>query len=162
MAGVNKVILIGNLGKDPQLDYTSQGTARCRFSVATSDQYTDRDGQRQERTEWHNVVLWAKLAEIAGEYLKKGRTVYIEGRIQTRNWQDDSGQTRYITEIVGNQMQMLGGSRAGGRGYDDAPPPEDPPGGYDQTGGGGKKPPAKQGGSPPQQDFAADDDDLPF
>ena len=165
MAGVNKVILIGNLGKDPQLDYTSQGTARCRFSIATSDQYTDRDGQRQERTEWHNVVLWSKLAEIAGEYLKKGRTVYIEGRIQTRQWQDDSGQTRYITEIVGNQMQMLGGGRSGGRGYDDAPPPDDPPGEVDQgggSGGGARRSSGKQGGGPPQQDFAADDDDLPF
>ena len=170
MAGVNKAILIGNLGKDPQLDYTSQGAARCRFSIATSEQYTDRDGQRQERTEWHNIVIWRKLAEIAGEYLKKGRTVYIEGRIQTRQWQDDSGQTRYITEIVANQMQMLGGGGGGNRGYGDAPPPEEPSG---DTSGGQKQSSGSQSGQSGQggqggrsgsvqPGFADEDDDLPF
>lgn len=158
MAGVNKVILIGNLGKDPQLDYTPSGVARCRFSIATSEQYNDREGQRQERTEWHNIVFWNKLAEIAGEYLKKGRQVYVEGSIRTRQYQDQSGQTRYITEIIGRQMQMLGGP-AGQRDTEGAPPPEAP----ESTGA----PSRKQAGAREQPEAeqtapAEEEDDLPF
>ena len=163
MAGVNKVILVGNLGRDPQLDYTKSGMARCRFSLATTEQYNDRDGQRQEKTEWHNVVLWGRLAEIANEYLKKGRQVYIEGQIRTRQYEDQEGQQKWITEIIGREMQMLGGPR----GDNDSQDSDEPPmrgggsGGRQQRSGG-------QGGGGPQRGqgggMAADDDedDLPF
>lgn len=109
MAGVNKVILVGRLGKDPEIRTTQNGTPVASFSLATSDNWT-KDGQREERTEWHNVVLWSRLAELAGKYLSKGRQVYIEGRIQTRSWDDKEGQKRYTTEIVGQQLQFLGGN----------------------------------------------------
>jgi single-strand DNA-binding protein len=164
MAGVNKAILVGRLGKDPQLDYTSSGTARCRFSLATSDQYTDRDGQRQERTAWHNIVMWAKLAEIAGEYLAKGRMVYIEGRIDYRQWQTDDGQTKYITEIVALQMQMLGGSGGGGgqRGGNDPPPPDEPASHSNGPSGQSPRSPQKPTGGDTTTTEPPDDDDLPF
>lgn len=116
MASVNKVILIGNLGKDPELRYTPGGAAVVNFPIATNERWKDKDGNQQERTEWHNIVLWGRLAEIANDYLKKGSSVYIEGRLQTRNWEDRDGNKRYTTEIVGNQMQMLGRSEAGGGG----------------------------------------------
>ncbi|MGM0614744.1 MAG: single-stranded DNA-binding protein [Pseudomonadota bacterium] len=107
--GINKVILVGNLGQDPEVRYTPNGTAVANISVATSDTWTDKQsGQRQERTEWHRVVLFKKTAEIAQQYLQKGAKVYIEGRLQTRKWQDQSGQDRYSTEIVASDMQMLG------------------------------------------------------
>ena len=107
--GVNKVTLIGNLGQDPELRYTGSGTAVCNMRVATSETYKDKDGNQVENTEWHTVVAWARLAEICGEYLKKGRQVYIEGQLQTRQWEDKDGNTRYSTEIKAREMQMLGG-----------------------------------------------------
>jgi single-strand DNA-binding protein len=108
---VNKVILVGNLGKDPELRYTASGTAVANFSLATTERYKDRDGNSQEKTEWHNIVVWRQLAEICGKYLTKGKQIYIEGKIQTRSYDDRDGNKRYITEIVVDQMQMLG--RAG-------------------------------------------------
>lgn len=116
MASLNKVMLIGNLGKDPEVRYTTSGQAVASFSIATSEKFKNRNGEMEERTEWHNVVLWGRQAEIAGEYLAKGRTVFIEGRLQTRKWQDKDGRDRYTTEIVGDRMQMLGGKGEGGAG----------------------------------------------
>lgn len=112
MASVNKVILIGNLGKDPETRYMPEGGAVTNLSLATTEKWKDKSGEQQEKTEWHRVSLFGKLAEIAGEYLKKGGQVYIEGRLQTRKWQDKDGQDKYTTEVVGNVMQMLG-SREG-------------------------------------------------
>lgn len=109
MASVNKVIVLGNLGKDPEVRHLPNGDAVCNFSLATTESWKDKDGNKQDKTEWHNIVIFRKLAEIAGEYLKKGRPVYIEGRLQTRKWQDKEGKDRYTTEIVADQMQMLGG-----------------------------------------------------
>jgi single-strand DNA-binding protein len=120
MASVNKVILVGNLGRDPEVRYMPNGEAVANFSIATTDSWKDKSGQKQEKTEWHNIVMYRRLAEIAGEYLKKGRPVYVEGRLQTRKWEKD-GVTRYTTEIVADQMQMLGGREGGSSGsYDDA------------------------------------------
>ena len=114
---VNKVILIGNLGKDPEVKYTPQGTAVAKITVATNERYKDKAGQWQDRTEWHNVVLWQRLAEIAGEYLKKGGKVYIEGRLQTRSWDDkQTNQKKYMTEIVANDLVLLSGRGEGGGG----------------------------------------------
>jgi single-strand DNA-binding protein len=108
--GVNKVILLGNLGKDPEVKFTPSGTAVAKFTVATSDRFKDKDGQWQDRTEWHNVTAWARTAEIAGEYLKKGNKVYIEGSLRTHSWDDkQSGQKKYMTEIVVNDLVLLGG-----------------------------------------------------
>lgn len=107
MASLNKVMLIGNLGKDPEVRHTASGQAVASFSLATSETYKDKAGEKVEKTEWHNVTLWGKLAEIAGEYLSKGKTCYIEGRLQTRKWQDKDGNDRYTTKIVGVKMQML-------------------------------------------------------
>ena len=113
--GINKVILVGRLGQDPDLRYMPSGGAVTKVSIATTDTWTDKQsGQRQERTEWHQVVMFNKLAEIAGKYLKKGSQVYIEGRLQTRKWQDNSGQDRYTTEIVAKDMQMLGAREESG------------------------------------------------
>ena len=147
MASVNKVILIGNLGKDPELRYTPGGAAVTNFSIATNERWKDKSGQSQERTEWHNIVLWGRLAEIANDYLKKGSPVYIEGRLQTRSWEDRDGNKRYTTEVVGNQMQMLGRAEGGGGGRESGPPE------------GGVGP-----GPAPEGDSGADkvDDDLPF
>ena len=147
---VNKDFLIGNLGKDPEVKYTPSGTAMAKFSLATNERYKDKSGEFQERTEWHNIVAWQRLAEIAGEYLKKGRSVYIEGRIQTRSWDDkQTGQKKYMTEIVANDLVLLSGGRGeggeggGGRGRpasaaaagSDAPsaPPENPAQGAEIT-----------------------------
>lgn len=166
--GINKVILIGNLGRDPETRYTQGGSAVTNFSIATSESWRDREsGEQKERTEWHNIVCFARLGEIAGEYLRKGSKVYIEGRLQTRKWQDKEGQDRYTTEIVANEMQMLD-SRAGGGGG--------PGGGQGGGGQGGESAPrqarggASGGGSkggfdsqPPADNFADDlDDDIPF
>ena len=142
MASLNKVMLIGNLGKDPEVRFTASGQAVAGFSLATSEKFKGKSGEFEERTEWHNITLWGKLAEIAGEYLSKGKTVYIEGRLQTRKWQDKSGNDRYTTEIVGDKMQMLSpkGERSGGGA------PSGPAGG----GGGSYE-------EPPFQD-----DDIPF
>ena len=108
MASVNKVTIIGNLGKDPELKFMPNGDAVCNFSVATTDSWKDKAGEKQERTEWHNIVMYRKVAEIAGEYLKQGSSVYLEGRLQTRKWQTKEGQDRYTTEVVAESMQMLG------------------------------------------------------
>jgi single-strand DNA-binding protein len=142
MAGksVNKVILIGNLGKDPEVKYTPQGTPVAKLTLATNERYKDKDGQWQDRTEWHNVVLWQRLAEIAGEYLKKGGKVYIEGRLQTRSWEDkQTNQKRYMTEVVASDLVLLGGrgegtgdsagysrGAAGGNNFDQRVPESEP------------------------------------
>lgn len=120
---VNKVILVGNLGKDPEIKYTSTGTPVAKFSIATNEGYKDKSGQWQDRTEWHNIVAWQRLAEIVGEYVKKGSKVYIEGRLQTSSWDDkETGQKKYKTEIIANDLVLLGGrgegdSEGGSRGY---------------------------------------------
>jgi len=146
MASVNKVIIVGNLGKDPEVRYTQNGQAVATFSVATNDRWTDKSGQPQERTEWHRIVVWGKQAENCGQYLKKGRTVYLEGRLQTREWTDKENQKRYTTEVVAQTGQFLGGGKgegAGRQGGDDfGPPPPD----FDAG------PAAPRGG----------DDDIPF
>jgi len=108
MAGINKVILVGNLGKDPEVRHLENGAAVANFPVATTESYKDKNGNRQEQTEWHNIVLWRGLAQVAEQYLKKGSQVYIEGKIRSRSWQDKEGNTRYTTEIVGDNMTMLG------------------------------------------------------
>jgi single-strand DNA-binding protein len=108
MASVNKVILVGNLGSDPEIRYTPSGSAVANFSLATKDQWTGKDGQKEEKTEWHKIVAWGRLGEICGEYLKKGSQVFIEGRIQTKSWEDRDGNKRYTTEIIALAMQMLG------------------------------------------------------
>jgi single-strand DNA-binding protein len=114
MAGINKAILIGRLGSDPEVRYTPSGVAVANFSIATSEEWKDKDtGEKKERTEWHRIVAWRKLGEICGEYLSKGRQVYIEGRIQTRDWEDRDGNKRYTTEIVATDVQFLGGRDAG-------------------------------------------------
>jgi single-strand DNA-binding protein len=146
--GVNKVILVGNLGKDPEVRYTPNGKAVANLTLATSESWKDQSGQIQEKTEWHRVSMFGKLAEIAGEYLKKGSQVYIEGKLQTRKWQDQQGQDRYTTEVVldpfSGVMQMLGG-RSGGQSE----------GGYQQQNQGGYQQQPNQGGGyqqqPPQQ-----------
>jgi single-strand DNA-binding protein len=140
---LNKVMLIGNLGKDPELRYTSSGVAVATFSLATSDSWKDQEGNQQERTEWHNIVAWRKLAEICGEWLKKGKKVYLEGRIQTRSYDDkNTGQKRYITEIVADNLIMLDG------------------------GGGGRAATAESSASPAASEqmppAASPEDDLPF
>jgi len=157
MASVNKVIIVGNLGRDPETRYMPDGGAITNISVATTDKWKDKNGEMQEKTEWHRVAFFGKLAEIAGEYLKKGSQVYVEGRLQTRKWQDKDGADKYTTEIVANQMQMLG-SRQGMGGGRGAEGPEAAEGG----GGGGasrpaSKPAAKSGGK-----FDDFEDDIPF
>jgi len=109
MPGVNKVILIGNLGKDPEVRYLDNGVAVANFSLATTENYKNKEGERVSQTEWHNIVLWRGLAEVAEKYLRKGGSVYIEGKIKTRKWEDKDGNTRYSTEILGDNMTMLGG-----------------------------------------------------
>jgi single-strand DNA-binding protein len=154
MASVNKVILVGNLGRDPETRYSPDGGAITNISVATTDKWKDKNGEMQEKTEWHRVAFFGKLAEIAGEYLKKGSQVYVEGRLQTRKWQDKEGQDRYTTEIVANQMQMLG-SRQGMGGGDR--------GGEAPEAGGGSRPAAKPAAAKAAggkfDDF---EDDIPF
>ena len=109
MAGVNKVILVGNLGKDPEVRHLDSGVAVANFSLATTESYKNKQGERVNQTEWHNIVLWRGLAEVAEKYLKKGSSIYIEGRIKTRKWEDKEGVTKYTTEILGDNMTMLGG-----------------------------------------------------
>jgi len=116
-SGVNKVILVGNLGKDPEVRYTPGGQAVANFNIATNENWTDKSGQKQERTEWHRIVVWGKQAELCGEYLSKGRQVYLEGRLQTREWTNKEGAKQYTTEVVANQVVFLsGGERGQGRG----------------------------------------------
>ncbi|WP_110603333.1 single-stranded DNA-binding protein [Salinicola lusitanus] len=149
--GVNKVILIGNLGQDPEVRFLPSGNPVCNLRIATTDSWTDRQsGQRQERTEWHSVVLFNKLAEIAQQYVKKGSRIYIEGRLQTRKWQGQDGQDRYSTEIVGNDMQMLD-SRGGGQGGGDYAQPQGQYGGAPQNGGYDQPPQQGGYGGNPQQ-----------
>jgi len=145
MASVNKVILVGNLGRDPEVRFMPNGEAVCNFSIATTDSWKDKSGAKQEKTEWHNIVMYRKLAEIAGEYLKKGRPVYVEGRLQTRKWQTKEGQDRYTTEIIADQMQMLGGREGGSSNasYDGAMDQGGGDDSYNQT-------PAKQASAPAQ------------
>ncbi len=155
---LNKVMLIGNLGADPETRYTQDGTCVCNIRVATTEKFKNRNGEQQERTEWHRVVLWGRLGEIAGQYLRKGSKVYIEGKIETRKWQDRDGNDRYTTEIRANEMKMLD-SRRDGSGQGGAPRG----GGDFPTHGGGQQP---AGGDPfadaPGFDDAPADDDIPF
>jgi len=169
MASVNKVILLGNLGRDPETRYTTGGDAVTNLNIATSEQWKDKGGEKQERTEWHRVVLFGRQAEIAGEYLKKGRSVYIEGRLQTRKYTDKDGVEKYSTEIVADRMQLLGGRDGSGAGGGDvefsgAAPAGGGGGGARRegsSGGGGGGGGAKGGGAPRKntEDF---DDDIPF
>ena len=137
---VNKAIIIGNLGADPEIRYTQSGTQVATFSVATTERWKGQDGQMQENTEWHRIVAWGRLAEICGEYLNKGSKVYIEGRIQTRKWQDQDGNDKYTTEIVAREMKMLsprGGESSGGSSYGGSSGADsfpEPPPGYGGTG----------------------------
>ena len=155
MASVNKVILIGNLGRDPETRYMPEGGAITNISIATTEKWKDKNGEMQEKTEWHRVAFFGKLAEIAGEYLKKGSQVYVEGRLQTRKWQDKDGQDKYMTEVVANVMQMLGSRQGmgGGGAERDAPAERAPAGGGKPAG----KPAAKSGGK-----FDDFEDDIPF
>jgi single-strand DNA-binding protein len=168
MASVNKVILLGNLGRDPETRYTTGGDAVTNLRIATTEQWKDKSGEKQEKTEWHSVVLFGRQAEVAGEYLKKGRSVYIEGRLQTRKWTDKEGVEKYSTEIVADRMQLIGGAREGGGGGGGGDVEfsgggagggggSSAPGGGSSSGGGARgaaKPPAKK-----TDDF---DDDIPF
>ncbi|RZI56800.1 MAG: single-stranded DNA-binding protein [Rubrivivax sp.] len=182
MASVNKVIILGNLGRDPELRYTPSGSAVCNVSIATTRNWKSREGgERQEETEWHRVVFYDRLAEIAGEYLKKGRPVYVEGRLKTRKWQDKEGKDTYTTEIIAEQMQLLGGrdgddAGGGGGGYNRERSAERSGGG--QGGGSGRdsgdfdapRAPAPRAAAPrapapaPKAATGFDDmdDDIPF
>src|SRR5690606_5555845 len=164
MASVNKVILVGNLGRDPEVRYSPEGAAICNVSIATTSNWKDRNtGERREETEWHRVVFYNRLAEIAGEYLKKGRPVYVEGRLKTRKWQGQDGQDRYTTEIVADQMQMLGGREGGsdGGGYGDAPSSRPASRPAPQQQAPAAPAPARQSSSA-APNFADMDDDIPF
>ncbi len=148
--GINKVILVGNLGKDPEVRYSPNGNAVANITLATSEQWKDRNsGEQQEKTEWHRVVFFNRLAEIVGEYLKKGSQVYVEGKLQTRKWQGQDGQDRYTTEIVASEMQMLGGRQGGG----------DDSWGSSRSAGGSK---AAAPAAAPAGDIGDFDDDVPF
>ncbi|MGE0356694.1 MAG: single-stranded DNA-binding protein [Burkholderiales bacterium] len=155
MASVNKVILIGNLGRDPETRYMPDGGAVTNVSIATTETWKDKAGEKQEKTEWHRVAFFGKLAEIAGEYLKKGSQVYVEGRLQTRKWQDKEGQDKYSTEIVADRMQMLGSRQGMGGG-----------GGDRESGGereGATRPAAKPAAAKPAgSKFDDFEDDIPF
>jgi single-strand DNA-binding protein len=153
--GVNKVILVGYLGADPDMRYTPSGQGVCELRLATSESWNDKNGQRQERTEWHRVVVWGKRAEVCSKYLSKGRQVYVEGRIQTRTYDDKEGVKKYMTEIIAADVQFLGGGKGEGGGRkDDAPPPDGDFGGAGYGGGGGSGGGGGGGGGP--------DDDIPF
>lgn len=185
MAGINKVILVGNLGQDPEIKYMQDGTPVANFSVATSEEWNDRNtGEKRQKVEWHRIVIWRQLAEVCGQFLRKGKQVYLEGKLQTRSWEDNNGEKRYVTEIVCHVMQMLGhkGDSQGGQGG------QGQQGGYQQGGGGYQKnrnqgqqggyqqgPPQqqnRQSGPPayqqqpmagqPEQGGQIDDDDIPF
>ena len=166
--GVNKVILIGNLGQDPELRYTGSGTAVCNMRLATNESYKDSNGELVEKTEWHNVVAWARLAEICGEYLKKGSQVYFEGSLQTRQWEDKEGQTRYTTEVKAREMMMLSDRGAGGGGgsYDRSDEfNQDRSYGQNQSRGGGRPQQQRQPQQQPADggyDTFGPEDDLPF
>jgi single-strand DNA-binding protein len=145
MASVNKVILIGRLGKDPEIRSIPSGTSVAKFTIATDERYTDRNGEKQERTEWHNIVAWGKLAEICGQYLRKGKLVYIDGHIRTDSWDDkETGQKRYRTEIIANNMQMLDRK------------------GDENDGGGSYAGAARKTATVPATAEAEEDEDVPF
>jgi single-strand DNA-binding protein len=154
--GVNKVILVGYLGADPDMRYTPSGQGVCELRLATSESWNDKNGQRQERTEWHRVVVWGKRAEVCSKYLSKGRQVYVEGRIQTRTYDDKEGVKKYMTEIIAADVQFLGGGKGegGGRKDDGPPPPDGDFGGAGYGGGSGGGGGGGGGGGP--------DDDIPF
>jgi single-strand DNA-binding protein len=153
MKSVNKVILIGRLGRDPEMKYTGTGTPFCRFSIATDDSWTDKtSGERQERTEWHNIVVWDRLAEICNEYLRKGRLVYIEGALQTREWDDQEGNKRKITEVRARDMVLLGSPQSEGGGGGSQQRRTMSAGSSAAPSGG-----SENGGAPP-----ITDDDIPF
>ncbi|MCI0571722.1 MAG: single-stranded DNA-binding protein [Myxococcaceae bacterium] len=158
--GVNKVILVGNLGADPEVRFTPGGQAVANFRIATSESWTDKNGQKQERTEWHRIVVWGKLAELCGEYLAKGRQCYVEGRLQTREWNDKEGKKNYTTEVVASSVVFLGGGGAGGgmRGAG--------AGGAGGAGRGASGRGPDDFGPPPGMDDAGPsgggDDDIPF
>ncbi len=154
MRSLNKVLLIGNLGSDPEIRHTPGGTPVANFRLATNEAFTDRSGNKQTRTEWHRIVAWSKLAEICGQYLKKGRQVYIEGRIQNRQWDDQQGQRRYMTEIVATNLIMLGGRAEGETSYE-------PEAAEVRSGQSGADP---DSGYVPDSslDPVGEDDDLPF
>jgi single-strand DNA-binding protein len=154
--GVNKVILVGNLGKDPETRYMPSGSAVTNLTLATSESWKDKQsGEAQERTEWHKIAMFGRLAEIAAEYLRKGSQVYIEGKLRTRKWQDKEGKDRYTTEIVADEMQMLGGKGGGASAGERAPAGAAAGGG---SSGGGRAA-VNDSGGPPPGDF---DDDIPF
>ena len=158
MASVNKVILIGNLGRDPETRYTTGGDAVTTLNIATSEQWKDKNGEKQERTEWHRVVLFGRQAEIAGEYLKKGRSVYIEGRLQTRKYTDKDGVEKYSTEIVADRMQLLGGREGGTTGGD-----AEFAGATSGAGASRREPSAGAGkGGAAKKNTEDFDDDIPF
>jgi single-strand DNA-binding protein len=165
MASVNKVILIGNLGKDPEVRYTPSGAAVCNLRLATTRNWKNRDsGEKMEETEWHSVVLYDRQAEIAGEYLRKGRPVYIEGRLKTRKWQDKDGNDRYTTEVVAETMQLLGGREGGSAGMGGGDE-----GGYDEAPRAARpapapRAPAQRPAPAPKSSTGFDDmdDDIPF
>ncbi|HBF43431.1 MAG TPA: single-stranded DNA-binding protein [Desulfobacteraceae bacterium] len=139
MAGINKVILVGRLGRDPEVKYTPSGAAVANFSIATSEQWKDKEtGEKQERTEWHKIVAWRRLGEICGEYLHKGSQIYIEGRLQTRSWEDRDGNKRYTTEVIAQNMQMLDAMNKGGRAE------------------------SQEGRLPAEEPIDVPDDDIPF
>ncbi len=158
--GINKVILIGNLGRDPEVRFTPSGQAVANFSIATSESWTDKSsGQKQEKTEWHRIVVWGKLAELCGEYLKKGRQCYVEGRLQTREWTDKEGKKNYTTEVVANTVQFLGGAGGGAGG------PRGDGGGGGGGGfqrGGNDAGPSSGGGSGDDFGGPPPADDIPF
>ena len=157
MPSVNKVILMGNLGRDPEVRFMPNGDAVCNFSIATTDSWKDKAGERQEKTEWHNIVMYRRLAEIAGEYLKKGRPVYLEGRLQTRKWQTKEGQDRYTTEVIADSMQMLGGR-------DGAPAQESQPSSQPEARDEFDQTPSRnnQSSSSNSSSFDEFEDDIPF
>jgi single-strand DNA-binding protein len=152
MASVNKLILVGNLGRDPELRYTQSGQAVANFTLATTERFSNRDGDRQERTEWHRIVAWGRTAELCAQYLSKGRSVYIEGRLQTREWEDKEGQKRRTTEITAQTVQFLGGAGGGGGGRGGSGSGGASSGGGFDDGPSGDGP---SGDGPPQ-------DDIPF
>jgi single-strand DNA-binding protein len=162
---VNKVILIGRLGQDPELKYTGSGSGVCNFSVATNESWTDKNGQRQERTEWHRVVVWGKQAELCAQYLSKGREAYLEGKLQTRKWQDQQGQDRYTTEVVAQSVRFLGGAqqRSADQGADQSYGGAQAGGGAPSFGQGASSfsPSNAQGLENPQEPSFTEDD-IPF
>ncbi len=163
MASVNKVILLGNLGQDPEVKYMPSGGAVTNISIATTESWTDKNsGQKQERTEWHRVVFFNRLAEIVGEYLRKGSAVYVEGNLRTRKWQDQNGQDRYTTEIVAREMQMLGGRQGGSNDFasQSQQPQQQSQGGQIQEQQASS--PQQNTAAAPPQNFDNFDDDIPF